>query len=280
MKNWYDLQSLAYVLLYVALIALQWVYGFSWLMYGGVLFFAIGLQVIHHNHIHLGIWKNKTANNITSFVISILTAVPSAMMYGGHLKNHHVHQHGPEDVTRTYRFGGDHNHLWGYILHPFQAFAVLIPRFFCDFLNEWPRRTRFARDLLWQVCWIGVVWGVLLVLDWQKFLLLVLVPQAFGLHWLLGANYLQHAHCDDASEVNYARNFTGAVNRFWFNIGFHTAHHDFPRAHWSTLRQVHAQQCRATAPALCCTSFLRYVLQVFILSPFVSTYRSRSLRKS
>ena len=280
MKHWSDLLSLTYIVLYVAFIVAQWIFGFSWILYVGVLFFAIGIQVIHHNHIHLGIWNNKRLNNFTNLTISVLTAVPSAMMYGGHLKNHHVHQHGPKDVTRTYRFGGDHNHLLGYVLHPFQAFSVLIPKFFWDFLDQYPRRTRFSRDLLLQVFLIGIVWVGLLALDWQKFLLFVLLPQAFGLHWLLGSNYFQHAHCDDASEVNYARNFTGAVNWFWFNIGFHTAHHDHPRAHWSTLRKLHYEQSLEIHPSLCCSSFFRYVLQVFILSPFVPSLRSQSLKKS
>ena len=279
MKYWIDLLSLAYVVLYVACIVAQWIFGFSWLMYVGALFFATGIQVIHHNHVHLGIWNSKRLNNLTNLTISILTAVPSAMMYGGHLKNHHVHQHGPKDVTRTYRFGGDHNHLLGYILHPIQAFCVLIPKFFRDFLDQYPRRTRFSRDLLVQVCLIGITWIGLLILDWQKFLLFVLVPQAFSLHWLLGANYFQHAHCDDASEVNYARNFTGALNWFFFNIGFHTAHHDHPRAHWSTLKKLHQQQSHEVHPSLCCSSFLWYVLQTLLLSPLVPSLRSQSLRK-
>ena len=279
MKHWSDLQSLTYVVLYVALIVAQWIFGFSWPMYVGVLFLAVGIQVVHHNHIHLGIWNSKRLNHLTNLVISVVSAVPSAMMFGSHLKNHHVHQHGPEDVTRTYRFGGDHNHLLGYVLHPLQAFCVLIPKFFRDFLDQWPRRTRFSKDLLLQVCLIGIVWIGLLILDWQKFLLLVLIPQAFGLHWLLGSNYFQHAHCDDASEVNYARNFTGAVNWFLLNIGFHTAHHDHPKAHWSSLRQLHREQVHEIHPSLCVSSFARYVLQVFFLSPFVSSFRSQSLRK-
>jgi len=280
MKNWYDLQSLTYVIVYVALIVAQWILGFSWPLYAIVMFCAVGIQVVHHNHIHLGIWNSKRLNMLTNLVISVTSAVPSATMHGGHLKNHHVHQHGPQDVTRTYRFGGDHNHLLGYVLHPFQAFCVLIPKFSLDFLDQWPRRTRFSRDLLLQVCLISIVWCALLFLDWQKFLLLVLAPQAFGLHWLLGSNYFQHAHCDDASEVNYARNFTGAVNWFLLNIGFHTAHHDHPKAHWSSLRKLHLERCQDIHPSLCCKSFLIYVARVFFLSPFVPSLRSQSLRNS
>ena len=280
MRNWYDIQSVAYIVLYIGLAVAQWCFGFSWPMYIGCLFCCIGVQVVHHNHIHLGIWHSKRLNNLTNLVISLSTAVPSAMIYGGHLRNHHVHQHGPEDVTRTYRFGGDHNHLLGYVLHPFQAWSVLIPKFYKEFCQEWPNRTRFARDLLQQVCLIGALWILLLVLDWQKFILLVLIPQAFGLHWLLGSNYFQHAHCDDASDTDYARNFTGLVNVLWMNIGFHTAHHDHPRAHWSTLRKIHEENRENVDPSLCCDSFLLYIFKVFFVGSFVPSWRTESLRTS
>lgn len=280
MRNWYDIQSVAYIVLYVGLIVAQWIGGFSWPMFLGCLFCSIGVQVVHHNHIHLSIWHNKRLNHLTNLIISVSTAVPSAMVYGGHLRNHHVHQHGPEDVTRTYRFGGDHNHLIGYLLHPIQAYCVLIPKFAAEFLKEWPRRTRFARDLALQVVLIGGAWLLLAVIDWQKFLLLVAIPQAFGLHWLLGSNYFQHAHCDDDSDVNYARNFTGAVNIPWMNIGFHTAHHDHPRAHWSALKKIHQNECQNTDPRLCCDSFLLYVVRTFFLAPFVPSCRSESLKRT
>ena len=280
MRNFYDLQSLFYLAAYVGLIAWQWVHGISWAGYAGLLFMAIGIQLVHHNHVHLGIWHSKRLNQFTNHIISILSAVPSAMMYGGHLKNHHVHQHGPEDVTRTYRFGGDHNHLLGYLLHPFQAYAVLIPKFYTEFKQQWPQRTRFAKDMALQISLIGIAWLVLALLDWQKFLLLVILPQIFGMHWLLGSNYLQHAHCDDDSEVDYARNFTGAVNWIWFNIGFHTAHHDHPRAHWSTLRKIHEQRGDQIDPRLCCRSFVGYVAKTFLISPVVKSFRSQTLRKT
>lgn len=280
MKNLFDLQSLLYLVLYVVLIGVQWIWGFHWIAFLVLLFVAIGVQVVHHNHIHLGIWSSKRLNHLTNLYISVISAVPSAMMFGGHIKNHHVHQHGPEDVTRTYRFGGDHNHLLGYFLHPFQAFFVLIPMFWRDFLEGLPKRSRFSKNLALQVGLISVSWIVLAAIDWQKFMLLVLAPQAFGLHWLLGANYFQHAHCDDESDVNYARNFTGPINWVWMNIGFHTAHHDHPKAHWATLRTVHREKCQHIDPRLCCGSFFGYVLRAFFLSIVFDSCRSHSLKES
>ena len=131
-----------------------------------------------------------------------------------------------------------------------------------------------------EVILIFSLWIVLGAINWQQFLILVLLPQLFGLHWLLGANYFQHAHCDDQSEANYARNFTGAINFLWFNIGFHTAHHDFPAAHWSTLRKLHQEQCKDVDQDLCCPSFFGYIVRTFFLSLFFDSCRSRSLKQA
>jgi len=273
-----DIISLLYLFLYVTLIAAQWFAGFSWWLYVPLLFVVIALQIVHHNHIHLGIWRSKTWNQITAYALSVLTGVPTAMMLNGHVKNHHVHHHGPDDITRTYRFGGDHNHAIGYLLHPFQAFAVLMPMFWQQFHQDWPNRTRFANDLLGQLVAIFATWGILLAINWQTFLLLVLLPQLFGLHWLLGANYLQHAHCDDQSPTNYARNFTGPINWLWLNIGYHTAHHDHPKAHWSKLRRLHDEEYKNIDERLIEKNFARFVVQTLLLGPFIAAYRSESLR--
>ena len=125
---------------------------------------------------------------------------------------------------------------------------------------------------------VSATWSLLAILDWRKLILLVLIPQGFGRHWLLGANYLQHAHCDDESQHDFARNFTGAINLLWFNIGFHTVHHDLPKAHWSTLRSLHKQKCQNVDPRLVEESFLGYVARNFVLGSFVRTCRTKTLR--
>jgi len=279
MRNVFDLQSLTYLTLYVGLILVQWMWGFSWWQYGALLFCSIGMQIFHHNHIHLGIWRSQKLNRLTNLLISVTTAVPSSMMIGGHVKNHHVHQHGPEDHTSTWKFGGDHNHLTGYLLHPFQAFFTLIPIFWVQFKEGWPERTKFSRHLMVEVVLLFAAWTLLAIVDWEKWLLLVVLPQLFGLHWLLGANYFQHAHCDDESKVNYARNFVGPINLIWMNIGFHTAHHENPGAHWSTLKELHNANCREVDRALNQKSFFGYVARTFFLSIFFQSFRSRSFRR-
>ena len=53
-RNWRDWQSIAYLLLLPALVAWQWISGFSWPVYLLVLFLTLGVGVIHHNPVRGG----------------------------------------------------------------------------------------------------------------------------------------------------------------------------------------------------------------------------------
>ena len=253
-----DWQSLAYLAALPALAAWQWVHGFWWPLYGLMLFLTLGVGVIHHNHTHIRMWRGRWTNRATDFWITLLQGHPTFVFYPAHVANHHRYKHGARDVARTYRFGGDTNHLWGYLIHPLQAGWVLYPLFFA-----WLGRLRRHWPGAWRYCMAQ--YGVWLRL-WGG---------------LLATNYLQHAHADGGPRavagLNYARNFEGLVNPLLFNIGLHTAHHEHPRAHWSELVRLHREQYRSRVnPALNEPGLTPYMFRVFVLGAVMPRFRSRS----
>jgi len=282
-----DWQSLVYLAALPALAAWQWRHGFWWPAYALMLFLTLGIGVIHHNHTHQRMWRGRLANRLTDFGITLLQGHPTFVFWPAHVANHHRHRHGPQDVARTYRFGGDTNHLAGYLLHPLQAGWVLYPLFLA-WLGKLHRNGSGAfRYCMGQYAvWLGS-WALLLAIDWRRALLFVIVPQLHGLHWLLATNYLQHAHADGRAGasgdtpgrgLNYARNFEGWVNPLLFNIGLHTAHHENPHAHWSELSKLHRERYRDRVdPALNERGLVPYMLRVFVLGAFVPRFRSRPL---
>lgn len=255
----------------------QWHNGFSLPLYALMLFLAIGIGVIHHNHAHLSMWRRRRLNRVTDLVITALQGHPTFVFNPAHNRNHHRYRHGPRDVARTWRFGDD-NDLRGWVLHPLQAATTVYP-----LVLAWLRGVRrrapgaYRWYLLQYGVWLGS-WALALAQDPGKALLFVIVPQLFGLHWLLAANDLQHAHADDAAPMGYARNFEGALNPLLFNIGLHTAHHEHGRAHWSDLPRLHAAYRPHIDSRLLEPSFPAYLLRVFVLGIFLPRCRSRSLR--
>lgn len=272
-----DLQSLIYLATQPALAAWQWHHGFSPWLFTTMLLLAIGISVIHHNHAHLPLWRTRCLNRATDLWITLVQGHPTWVFVPAHNGNHHRHHHGARDITRTYRFGGDHNTLGGYLLHPLQAIGVLYPALFAWWRTRSPRLRRWMA--LQHVLWLGS-WAILLWVDAEKALLLVIAPQLVGLHWLLAANYLQHAHCDPASRWNRARNFGGIINVLWFNIGYHTAHHEQPRAHWTTLPALHATLEHRIDPRLNEPNLSAYCWRVFVRGLLSRRHASRPLQQA
>lgn len=271
-----DTRSLGYLIAQPVLMGWQWWQGFSWPLFVLSLVLAVGVGVIHHNHAHLPIWRRTGLNRATDLWITLLQGHPTCVFVPAHTGNHHRYRHGPGDVSATWRWG-DHNHLVGWLWHPFQALTAVYPLIVAWLARLWRRSPRRLVPCGVQYALWLASWAVLLWLDAGKALAIVIVPQLIGLHWLLAANYLQHAHADGRSRWNYARNFEGRVNRLWFNIGLHTAHHEAPRRHWSDLPALHARLRERIHPALIERSFGGYVWRVFVLGLVRRDCRSRSL---
>lgn len=281
LKNWRDLQSLIYLIALPILAARLWRSGLqSWsdyLLYTVLLFLCVGISAVHHNHAHVSMWKNKTANRLTNWWLSCLQGHPTFVFYASHNAIHHRYHHGEEDVTRTYRFGGDTNHLWGYICHPFQAILVLYPLFLQWLKRIYQRQGGVFYYFMAQYVIVFLMWIFLASINIEKFLLFILIPQLVGLHWLLATNYFQHAHADGHSHIHFARNFSGLVNFLCFNIGLHTAHHLHPRVHWSQLPSLHASLQASIHPQLNEGGLFSYMLRTYIFSLFLPRFRSHSL---
>lgn len=277
LRNARDLQSLAYLAAQPALMGWQWAHGFDPLAYAASLFLAVGISVIHHNHAHLPIWRGRRSNRATDLAITLLQGHPTCVFHPAHNRNHHLYRHGEGDAARTWRFGDD-NSLRGWALHPLQAARRVYPlvlRWLAGVRRRAPGAFRWYA--LQYMLWLGS-WALLLWLDAGKALAFVIVPQLVGLHWLLGANYLQHAHADEHRRYGYARNFEGWVNPLWFNIGLHIAHHEHARAHWSALPGLHARYRDRIDPDMLEPSLPRYILRALVLGAFVPSLRTRSLR--
>ena len=272
-----DIHSLFYLALSPLLVYWQWRHGFDWLAYGLLLFLTLGVGVINHNHAHLRMWRSRLANRLTDIWIAILQGHPTYVFHCGHIANHHRYHHGERDLARTYRFGGDSNDLAGYLLHPFQAAIALYPEFLrwlARMRRHWPGVFRFCAL---QYLLIAALWLTLAIIDWRKWLLFVFIPQLHGWHWLLATNYLQHAHADGHSDIDYARNFGGWLNPLLFNIGIHTAHHENPRVHWSALPRLHEDYRQRVDARLAEPSLLAYMFRTYVLGLFLPRFRSRSL---
>ena len=109
-----------------------------------------------------------------------------------------------------------------------------------DYINGLSYSSPEFRKVIIQHALLFLLWGIALSFDWQRTLILIVIPQLIGIHFLMASNYLQHADCEVGSEYNHSRNFTGKLFNFMFlNVGYHTAHHLHDRIHWTELPALH-----------------------------------------
>ncbi len=265
-----DLRSLAFVGIYFALFAWQWLAAPSWLVAQGLLLSATCVfsflgAVITHNSIHSPVFTSRTRNRVFQVILSLTYGSPVSSYVPGHNLSHHKHTQTERDVMRTTKVRYESNLLNMLVFVPRVALAiaknnVVYTRSMRDHHRAWFRQFRIEQF---------VVFGItlfLFVLDWRRALVYWLIPHLYAAWGVIGMNYLQHDGCDVTSPFNHSRNFVGkAINWWTFNNGYHGMHHLNPGLHWSLLPAAHAARVapfvnsRLEEPA-----FHRYLFRTFV----------------
>jgi fatty acid desaturase len=146
---------------------------------------------------------------------------------------------GAKDVMRTTKV----RHRWNLLnlLEFAPRVAVSIIKNDLRFVDQMKRRqSPWFRQYMMESWAVILATGVLLVLDWQKALIVWLIPHIYAAWGIITINYLQHDGCDPDHSTNHSRNFVGRTVNWWtFNNGLHGVHHNHPSLHWSRAREEH-----------------------------------------
>lgn len=273
-----DRKTLIYIFITTALFILQWTYiGFNVFAYIIYLFLSVAVAVIIHNHNHLPIWRNKVMNTLTDWWLTVFYGFPIFAWIPTHNKNHHKLNNREGDYTITYRFS-EKNNLVTLLTYPsisgfYQQKAIKL------YLKEQYQKDRTRFYLCLSQYAILAIWlAAAFILDWKKALLFVFIPQQVSLFSVLIFNYVQHVHANEESEYNHSRNFTGLLNFFLFNNGYHTIHHDKAGLHWSVVPEEHKKIAHLIDPSLQERSFWWYIFRSYFLGLFIKKYKTHSMR--
>jgi len=264
-----DRRTVLYLLATASLAGVNWYLGrVEPVLYGLQLFMFFTAAVISHNHNHVAIWKSRSANLLTSYVISLFYGYPSVGWVPTHNQVHHRLNNKPGDSSRSPKiFKG--NHLLALLVYP-AATGIAQTRDIQAYLRHLWRRDRSA---FWKaISEYAVFFGVMLVLfasDWRRALVFVLLPQQVALFTIQVVNYLQHVETDTYSEWNHSRNFVSPLlNAILFNNGYHTVHHFKPGVHWSQTWELHGRHEAKIDRSLIVPSLFAYLGYTYFVRPF------------
>ena len=264
-----DVRTLTYLCVTAVLTAINWKTGTVHpVLYPVTLFMFFTTAVISHNHNHLGIWRSKALNLLTSYVISLFYGHPAIAWVPTHNQVHHKLNNKPGDSSQSPKlFRG--NHLAALLVYPLLTNLAQTKDINAFLKDLWKRdRPAFWAAASEYAVFFGTM-AVLLVVDWRKTLLFLFIPQQVALFSIQVVNYLQHIETDAFSDWNHSRNFVSrTLNLLLFNNGYHTVHHLKPGVHWSELPRLHGEHCRRIHPSLLQESWLRYVGYTYFCRPF------------
>lgn len=265
-----DIRTLAYLAFAVALSVIQWRLGSPHpVLYPLSLFMAVTVAVISHNHNHLGMWKSRGANLVTSYVLSLYYGFPAVAWVPTHNQVHHTLNNREGDTSRSPKFFKK-NHLLALLVYPTLTGMAQQKEITAYLKLLWKKNKKgFAEAASQYVVFFGVM-AALLIIDWQKALLYFVIPQQFALFAIQCFNYVQHVETGTGTEWNHSRNFVSPLlNALLFNNGYHTVHHHKPGVHWSQTPALHAEHVSKIHPSLLEKSWWGYMIRTFLLRPFI-----------
>ncbi len=229
-------------------------------------YFSFLNAVVIHNHLHKGIFKDKSLNRAFRCILSFGALYPASANVASHnLVHHHFDDDGQPDWAAPEHVGFRW-HLLNLIHFP----NVVGPNTFGG-VTRWASTTRqkdFRRQYAIEQVFAFGLTALLLAFDFWTALFFIVLPQLWGARGILRINLIQHDGCDVASEWNHSRNFVGrAFNWIMCNNGYHTIHHNRAGLHWSVLATAHEKECvpridsRLDEP-----SMVLYLLRTFVFN--------------
>lgn len=266
-----DRRTLAFIAAHLVMLAAAWS---AWPRVGTLA--AVGMAavlcvsawfnaVITHNVMHTPVWRSRRLNALTQLALSITYGFPVSEYVPGHNLSHHKFVQTPRDVMRTSKL----RYRWN-VLNVLLFFFHIGPGVTAGnarYVKEVGKsKPKWVAQLRAEIV---VTWAFklgLLALDWQRGLVLVMLPALYAVWGITSINYLQHDGCDATHPYNHSRNFTGRLlNWFTFNNGFHGMHHEAPGMHWSLLRDAHMERYHGKIdPRLEQSSVVLYCLRAFV----------------
>lgn len=221
---------------------------FIYLLAGVGLILRFLAPIHQHSHGHLSIFTKKIPNHLYDIILMCAGGYTTAMWKIHHNIGHHI-----DFLDPSVDFGG--NDRFGKNI-PFKRFvftvfgdAMTIIDCFKILQKKNLLKSSLREQLLTQLTIQLVIYASLFVIDWKSFLIFIYLPNRlyrWGIFW---TSFGQHEDMPMTDVYSSSQtNFSG--NKYVFNVGFHTAHHDRPSLHWSKL-EAHTYKILHRIPREC-----------------------------
>lgn len=225
-----------------------WLVAFYW----GLVWFGISSNnFILHNHVHTPMTCYRWLNRLLDYLLALTTGMTAGNWRLTHLHGHHIErllQAHPERFADRLIFVHsqveyDSFRMGGAILH---CLRTMGPQWYIPLKVTFKRgflrsgfRSVYYRYHFYEMVGLHLVTTLLLLLNWRVALSFVILPYILVYFFSRYMDYLTHVGSVSNPRLIANDCHAPSYNLFYFNFGYHTAHHLNPRMHWSMLPQHH-----------------------------------------
>ena len=203
------------------------------------LFINFIVNLINHNHSHVPTFGMSWLNKLFEFHLTLNRGASASFIKIIHNLNHHKYAGSEEDWFSPLNEGNGEliYRPFVYVKQTVKKFRLGAKPFYQKMGNDFIRQMKIENIIL-VIFIISLLW-----LNWQAFLIFVLVPWYFGNMFLVLTNLIFHKGTSPSDQYNLSLNFLNSLeNKLFLNGGYHTAHHLKPHIHWSQLPQLHENE--------------------------------------
>ena len=204
--------------------------------------------VHQHCHAHYPVFHARLANSAYDAILMLAAGNTTAVWELQHVLGHHrVYLEGARDPAYSRRFTADGP--WQRALFTVAGDAMSVRDSFA--ITGWrPANRRYRGRLIRQVAVQVAVLAVLVAWQPSTALAFAILP-ALLLRWaVFWFSYAQHHDLPMHDVYSGSVTHFGWTNRWFLNVGHHTAHHEKPTLHWSRL-PARTQQIIERIPSVC-----------------------------
>ncbi len=204
--------------------------------------------IVQHNHTHVPLFRHRGLNRAVDAALTFVSAVPHPLYRYLHVEIHHRFQNTPEDWTGPFFRAGA-----SFPDRPVPFWQYCLTTTGRCWRRGMPSTWRRHRTALLICCLPGAVLVLgLVIVSPTRAALFLLLPWAATAVFLPATNWKQHVGCSYESPSSSANvNFGLLHGVLAFNIGYHSAHHIRPAAHWTKLPHLHARLIADSLPERC-----------------------------
>lgn len=192
---------------------------------------------INHNFIHLPFFYSKRANRLFSVFIGIAQGLSPTSLIVTHNLKHHRSLGSGSDWFHFSKAGSGLGIVR--LIRYVAASWIIIGK---ERKNDQTVRLKpeLAQQEVIENIALALVSLVALYFNWKAYVAIVLPAWLFASFAITAINLVQHDGCDFTQDHTHSRNYINRFgNWFFFNGGYHSAHHENPSLHWTKLPEAH-----------------------------------------